>query len=377
MIYSVFLNRLSINKRSRCWPISLMGLFFLGGGLHACQQVDRRADIETIRIDFEQVTPVDLNQGQVIPLETSDKALIAQIDRVVFAENRFFIQSRKNILAFDSVGNYLFHVGRVGRGPNEYLSVNSFFERDDELCVYDWNARKIVAYNMEGQCEGGQTIEVRNVAGVLSPSNILPLSNGNYIAQNTFRGEGEATPEFSLLDGDLNYIGDYNGLEMVSGANHPDLLIGPQNTLIYNRMFADTLYRIGALPNVEAAYYVDFGAHTLPNSLREGKDYADLILESGTPEFIDNIATLIRYRYETDNKLMFIFAFRLGVHFVVYDKTTKQTRTFRFVDAKGKYKPEMFIAYQNDAIYIAASLVNDLEANPVLIRFNASLFGEL
>lgn len=342
---------------------------------YACKNSLQSESVEFIDIDFDKIQQIDISKGTLIQLETTDESLLYSIDRLVLADNKILIQSRKKIVAFDEFGQYLLNIGAVGKGGNEYLSVNSFFKQKNHSYVYDWSSRKVLEYGFDGTFLQSQDIDVSNSADNLLPLNILPLLSGGYIAQNTYRGEQVATPEFSFLNDKLEHTYNFNGLDKVNGATRTDFLVGSNNTLIYNRFFADTLYRISPqIQDIEGAYYVDFGKFKLTEAAKRGKDYVDIIQESNTPEFINNIATLIRYCYETPEKLKFMFVFRRGVHYVEYDKTSKIAKVYRLTDSTNNFKTELFISYQDDAVYISASKIGDVASNPVLIKLDNELF---
>ena len=343
--------------------------------LCACKNTSLdKESLQIIKIDFDKIEQIDITQGERIDLETIDASLLYSIDRLVTTADRLFIQSRKKIIAFDHSGNYLFPVGAVGRGPQEYITVNSFFSSRDYLSIFDWQSHKILNYDFDGQYVSSQNV-MPSKPDNLFPSNIFPLSSGGYIAQNTYQGSPNSTPEFSLLNDQFEMVHPFQGLLMENGATRTDLLISKTNTLLYNQFFSDTLYRISPEQRtIEKAYYVDFGAHRLTEAAKKGKTYVDIIQESNTPEFIDNIATLVRYCHETQDKVSFIFVFRTNVHYVEYDKNTQTAKTFQLTNPNNEFKPAMFIAYKENEIYCAASRVNDLTSNPVLFKINARSF---
>jgi hypothetical protein len=342
-------------------------------GLCACQSTPPQ---EAICIDFDRIEPVDITQGEVIPLETIEASLLSSVDRLIVTEERFFIQSRQDVIAFDRSGRYLFTVGRQGRGPGEYLWAQLFTE-GDTLSIYDWQSRQVLDYDLDGFYLSSRLTEPADPesSGGVRPNSLFPLSSGGYLAQNTYQGVPLATPRFSLLNDRFEVVYPMQGLTMEDGMTYNDLLLSDQNTLLYNRLFYDTLYRVSPqMPRVERAYYVDFGAHKLSEGAKVGKDYVDLIQESNTPAFVNTIASLIRYSRETSEKVQFIFAFRSGIHYVVYDRKAKTAKTFRLTDPENRLKLAPFIAYTTDAIYLSATQADDENANPVLIRMPNQLF---
>lgn len=65
-----------------------------------------------------------------IPLETTNKCLIGEIEDIQFSDHLIFIQNsigdNEEILVFNNNGRFLNKVGERGNGPKEYLSIASF-----------------------------------------------------------------------------------------------------------------------------------------------------------------------------------------------------------------------------------------------------------
>lgn len=79
-----------------------------------------------------------IDSVEIIPLEVSDMSYIAYIQKILIAESgKIVILNSTGIMVFDSKGNFLFPVGRIGRGPGEYLQLY-------DICL-DLSGREIMA----------------------------------------------------------------------------------------------------------------------------------------------------------------------------------------------------------------------------------------
>ena len=57
-----------------------------------------------VTVDFDNIKAFDINDGEIIELEATDKSLLAYIDGFVIDDDKFFIRSRGEVFAFDKSG---------------------------------------------------------------------------------------------------------------------------------------------------------------------------------------------------------------------------------------------------------------------------------
>lgn len=103
--------------------IIMLTLSFLVGCQGAKQnQFERVLKIDPTEVDQPKFEDM-VKSIEYIPLETTDQSLIGEIENLVVADGRFFINSdRKSILCFSDDGKFLFKIGNIGRGPGEFIS---------------------------------------------------------------------------------------------------------------------------------------------------------------------------------------------------------------------------------------------------------------
>jgi len=65
---------------------------------------------------------------KLVRLETTNESLIAQINRLIVYENRYFIfdHQNKSIFIFDESGKYISKINSIGKGPGEYIQLSDF-----------------------------------------------------------------------------------------------------------------------------------------------------------------------------------------------------------------------------------------------------------
>lgn len=124
---------------------------------------------DTLRIRLnKKVTPIDGDQFfqtiDYIPLETNVNSLISEINRIVIADDRFFILDSKEqaVQIFSIEGQHLARFENIGRGPMEYLSIMDITVDDDTkrvVLLSDRPANKLIHYDYDGNYIDEESLE--------------------------------------------------------------------------------------------------------------------------------------------------------------------------------------------------------------------------
>lgn len=77
---------------------------------------------------------------EYIPLETTDESLVGNVLDVQLTEDYIFISQRirdkRPLLQFDRSGNFIRQIGKIGRGPEEYVAMRGFSIDKDRKRIY-------------------------------------------------------------------------------------------------------------------------------------------------------------------------------------------------------------------------------------------------
>lgn len=119
--------------------------------------VDNVKDLSpTLQIDLSQseyniVADSIFEAAKYIPLETTDNSLISTIDKIIIYDNTFYIldKKQKSIILFNNQGKYINKLNNIGRGPNEYLSLEDFFIDNDTIYIFSSVSQKIIIHNLD------------------------------------------------------------------------------------------------------------------------------------------------------------------------------------------------------------------------------------
>ena len=93
-----------------------------------------------VSVEQEIITPLSagnavddllpyIDSVEVVPLETTGKALIGLVGKILLLPNgNVLIKSTASMFMFSPEGKFLFQIGKNGRGPEEYLTI-------DDVCL--------------------------------------------------------------------------------------------------------------------------------------------------------------------------------------------------------------------------------------------------
>jgi len=92
---------------------------------------------------------------ELIPLETSDRIVIGQLEKVLDYQDRYYTLDYKQaqVSVFDKTGKFLYNIGRSGQGPEEYLPllsdifINPFTGNIDLLSPFGF----VYSYDLSGK----------------------------------------------------------------------------------------------------------------------------------------------------------------------------------------------------------------------------------
>ena len=87
---------------------------------------------------------------KAIPLETKNECLISNILKIRICEGKMFLLDKRNsLMVFNTSGKFLYTIGKMGKGPGEYLELRDF-DIDKNGNIYILDFRKIHVFNNNG-----------------------------------------------------------------------------------------------------------------------------------------------------------------------------------------------------------------------------------
>lgn len=144
----------------------LLITFFL---LSSCNKKSKNQishELLKFNIALDHIEP-DLNRkfesARIIVLETKEEGIINGINKLYKDENRLIIfdYRAKQVLVFDTLGNHLTTIKRIGRGPAEYSFLTDIVYDDDkkQIGMLRQENGDILWYDLDGRFQSADRIE--------------------------------------------------------------------------------------------------------------------------------------------------------------------------------------------------------------------------
>ena len=114
-----------------------------------------------VSVEQEIITPLSagnavddllpyIDSVEVVPLETTGKALIGLVGKILLLPNgNVLIKSTASMFMFSPEGKFLFQIGKNGRGPEEYLTIDDVCLSQDARALWILGGCEIVKYSTE------------------------------------------------------------------------------------------------------------------------------------------------------------------------------------------------------------------------------------
>jgi hypothetical protein len=289
-----------------------------------------RVEIEANLKNIKSVSLSALGKEiEYIPLETNAKSLIRRIVGIAFSKNYIFISDFDRLTQFDRKGNFIRQVGSNGRGPGEYISVNSFWidEKSERVYIMGWSIYSILEFDFNGTFR-------RNFKFAFSSLQFLKADSNNYVfvIPNSTYGDDS---EFRLI------ITDSTGVIKTKIKNHNRVFKKPPllATVIPMYYFKDTIRilesRVDTLNLLVNSKHKPYAIFNLGQSKME----ADLSIPMQNPEreeFNNRIKDKLWIWTISENNEYLFMKFNLGLSdstkLGVFNKQTSETT---FLDRNG------------------------------------------
>lgn len=298
--------------------------------LFACNanRPDTTAPTTKIIVDTGDKHPVSdtefFSHTDLIPLETNDKSLLADISKIMFEDDFMAIAdyNSNQICLFDYKGRHIRTIRHVGRGPKEYISLSeaTLDKENRRFIIFDDKTAKLKFYTYDGEWAGDKEYEllVHDMTvsdGKLYLLNSPSLNNKKYVTVLPLNEDSGTLPIF-------NFTRPQNCSLYPAGSRISNC---GRNVMLSQR-FDYTIYEVVG-DEVVPKYTVDFGVQDCTNVVNEmvGDQLEKALHEK---DYVLGITDML----ETDKLL----SFKTNLSgTVIYDKQSGQTRYCATIHVEG------------------------------------------
>jgi hypothetical protein len=232
------------------------------------------------------------------------------------------------IIAFDMDGNYIKTIGKIGRGPNEYISLRSFYvDESNSYLLFYTSSGDILRYSPDG--------ELIKKYFNLKYANEMYFLNQKLIFTG-FMGSNKNMPDSIMKI----TVTEFNGTKIDS---IPSPFYSINNWRVKNLWFpghyaasrfngvllsyepcADTILQISERGEISPRYIFDTGGNCFPFESRYMNNDEEIKRKR------NDIINVTSSPFETENNLFFKFAFKREAFIYRLDKTTLRGSTFYY-----------------------------------------------
>ena len=287
--------------------------------LCACNQITEPSDAEyviSIRPDdiSKKVTYSSLIEDYyIVPLDTSTQALIANIDKLIIEDEKYFISDARGqgkILVFDKTGKFLYSIGSKGQSNAEYTMLGNFTidKENKQIIILDIGGQKLLYYTLTGEFIKAVPLQSFSARKITAYNKLL-----------VFDGWGRHD---RLIITDLNarVIGSYLPYNVKNSGGLINPYAHSGDTLLFKVHMCDTVFALYD-NNVFPSRIIDFGEKAFTwNQFQRMNEYEKWNL----PKYFDRYYTHIKYYVENKDMILFMFFAENNPTQVFYDKISRQ-----------------------------------------------------
>jgi hypothetical protein len=262
-----------------------------------------------------------------IKLKTPDNIFIPSIRDIQISKENIFIQVGEIVMVFDMEGKFLRQIGKVGRGPTEYIYLKSFcFDNTGDYLFFLTGSPSnyIFKYTRDGEfIEKLFTYRFADKMFCLNNNFVFScytlFSSKRFHPENIFK---LATTDMSgkIIDSVLHQlysIKNWQERDLFFPGNYQSKFNG---MLLSYDLGEDTVYQVNRSGKIEPRYILDLGNYQDPIETR-------YILTPGRP---NSFISAINPPFETANNIWWRFALNKKVFLLHYDKTRQKAFTLPY-----------------------------------------------
>jgi hypothetical protein len=344
-----------------------------------------------------------------IPLETIKGHYLANINKIFFINNRFYIidsNKKHSIFCFDKDGKFIFEIAKQGKGPGEFifLSDAEISYDNKSIVVVDQDQKKYIFYDLNGKFIKEQRISAnlffvnfclhKDYNILLAQSMLLNDANDAFSNKEKITQEyaNEHFKNYNYMSSASDFTETYQGFKLCNLLAENIILAKPfdlYNDQIYSTYaYNDTIF-VFDKTSCTPKFYVDFGANKIPSKLTKdeaNRTYHELyhnktLKWAGILDHLVINKKFIAFSYGTafniDNSSLYLTSDKQTINFDQIDNDINNGPLGNIV---GKYSDDTMIScieaydfiketnktYNDDKILSLGYSINE-NSNPVII----------
>lgn len=276
-----------------------------------------------------EFTPEMSDSYYYVPLETTENSIIGNIDRVLRHDDRIFILDRekaRSVFCFDGSGNFLFRLGKLGRGPGEYPDLLDMVLDPIANHIGILGEDVIIWYNIQDGIYSGQDTKFDNFmvdrVSMYDSNTLIGYANNQCFSKKYCSNFYRFTKDGNVIDQYMPIKNDEKDLYV----EYETPFSGGIYSSSFTHFLNDSIYVINEKNEMVPKYVVDYSdmAPTDRSNLpRNSKKYGDWIKKSVLEESVVGFESY----HETNDIIHFKFRKGSSLIWNLYFKDTEKLIT--------------------------------------------------
>lgn len=310
----------------RYLALIILALFFSG-----CRSKDNS---EVITIDVQSPTGPEIKNLseiatdiQYVPLETSPEALLRFVNYLKAANDKFYINTVRELLCFDKSGKFLYKLDQQGRGPNEYVYLSDYDIKPEKNLMIVLTRGKLYFYS---ETDTGFTM-LKQLDIKLQPQycDFLPDQDNILLSFTTSTGENKyqcvcITPEGDTLFKRPNFYSFTRNSKVVMGFSSDNIINKNDQVIRIKGFLNDTMFTVNMDYKFVPYMILNTGGKSITTDFLSNVPMPDM--NSGTSPVAGFLQ--VSEVLEVERYLFYKYSYQNGVTWGAYDKNTGQTHPF-------------------------------------------------
>jgi len=253
--------------------------------------------------------------------------VLGKIWRILVKDEKIFIltKSGKNrVYIYDRNKDTLIKIGKLGKGPNEFVSIRDFYIFNNKINVLDFSKKRILKFDFNGKF-------VNLIEFPIYCDRVLQLDNNNYVLFKKVKYKNSSEYKVNLYSEEKNKIvNEYLDLE-----NIDEMRDFTQNTTLYYyndtirlfQTFSDKIFDIFK-DKIKVKYLFDFGKYSLPNEIYNDSklDLFKFVSKCRASSFVWAKNTF----FENERYSEFLFKYNNNNYLNLYDKYKDKSSSYQY-----------------------------------------------
>lgn len=216
-------------------------------------------------VDFGELT----DDIEIIALNVPDSVFLGRIHSIRYYGDYLLLHDKhyaQALYIFDKEGGYINHLHRIGSGPGEYVTIDSYMINRDILTVYDRTLLNEIRFqlpylnHLQTYSTNTYLMDILSLDG----SHFSIAISDEFLNSGVYQG-------VVFLNEDFENIHNVPKPPGVIEASERGNLSDNEENVFYAEPFTETVYLLDSL-NISPLYRVDFGKNSLP---QKAKDFVE------------------------------------------------------------------------------------------------------